>query len=173
MSWCGKVRESKPELGQNGQAMVEFAFVTVFLFALFLGLLQVILLMHAYNTLADAAKEGVRYAIVNGTGNTSQCQGYVPKNANPGTTCNPGGTAKVQQRVVDFAALSFQNITTAAVTVDYDPNSANTNNPVFQSQCSAPGCLVKVTVSYQYHPLFGFSWPKITLYAAADGRIMN
>ena len=53
---------------QSGQAMVEFALVIVFVFLVFLSILQMILLMYAYNTFADAAKEGVRYAIVHGTG---------------------------------------------------------------------------------------------------------
>ena len=54
--------------------MVEFMLVIVFIFVLFVSLVQVIMLMYAYNTLADAAKEGVRYAIVHGTGNTN-CSG--------------------------------------------------------------------------------------------------
>ena len=58
--------------------MVEFALVIVFVFIVFISMLQMILLMYAYNTLADAAKEGIRYAIVHGTGNTN-CSG-------PGTT---------------------------------------------------------------------------------------
>src|ERR1041384_1923036 len=52
----------------TGQAMVEFALVVFFIFSLFLIMLQFIQIMHGYNTLANAAKEGVRYAIVHGTG---------------------------------------------------------------------------------------------------------
>ena len=57
--------------------------------------------------------------------------------------------------------------------VCYDPNSANTNNNAFGAACSAPGCLVRVTVSHTYTPFFGLPWPTFTLYAAADGRVMN
>ena len=146
--------------------MVEFALVTVFLFVLFVSILQMILLMYAYTTLANAAKEGVRYAIVHGTGNTT-CSG-------PGTTGPPvvtcpdlTGSLYVIPAVTNFAALSFQNIQASDVTVDYNPNSAN------GSACNVPGCLVRVTVSHTYQPLFGLGWPSITLNAAADGRIMN
>ena len=136
-----------------------------FLFIVFLGIIQTVLLMYAYTTFANSAKEGIRYAIVHGTGNTN-CTG-------PGTTGPPAVTCKdttganVQAAVVNFAALSFQNVQTSNVTVDYNPNSAN------GTACNVPGCLVRVTVHYQYLPMFGFSWPSFTLYAAADGRIMN
>ena len=42
---------------QAGQAMVEFALVIFFVFIVFVSAVQMILLMHAYNTLADAAKD--------------------------------------------------------------------------------------------------------------------
>ena len=156
---------------QAGQAMVEFALVIFFVFIVFVSAVQMILLMHAYNTLADAAKEGVRYAIVRGSDN-SLCSGPGNPNANPVVTCStdPTGT-NIQTTVVNFAGLAFQNVTTSEVTVDYDPNSANTTT--FGAACSAPGCLVRVTIAHTYSPFFGLGWPNFTLYAAADGRIMN
>lgn len=154
--------------------MVEFALVVTFLFILFVSMLKMILMMHAYNTLADAAKEGVRYAIVHGTGlGSANCSGPgTTSKITPSFTCSNDATgANVQTWVLNFASVSLQHLTTSEVTVDYDPNSANTNNPAFLAGCSAPGCLVKVTVHHTYTPLF-FSWPSITLNAAADGRIM-
>ncbi len=126
---------------------------------------------HAYNTLADAAKEGVRYAIVHGTGN-SNCYGPGNPNATPVPPCSPSGTTQVQNWVVNFAGLAFQNVSTSEVTVDYNPNNANSTSS-FGAACSAPGCLVRVTVSHTYNPLFGLGWPSYTLNAAADGRIAN
>ena len=146
--------------------MVEFMLVMVFLFFLFVSILQMILLMHAYNTVADAAKEGIRYQIVHGTGN-SNCSGP----SKIGTTTNncPDTTgANVQNWVANFAALSFQNISSSNVTVDYNPNSANA-----AGACNTAGCLVRVTVNYNYQPLFGLGWININLSSAADGRIMN
>jgi Flp pilus assembly protein TadG len=157
---------------QAGQAMVEFALVIFFVFILFVSALQMILLMHAYNTLADAAKEGVRYAIVRGSGNTL-CSGPGNPNANPVITCPDPSGVNVQTTVVNFAGLAFQNVTASEVTVDYDPNSANSGAGGFGAACSAPGCLVRVTVAHTYSPFFGLGWPNFTLYAAADGRIMN
>ena len=153
--------------------MVEFALVILFVFLVFASALQMIILMSAYNTLADSAKEGVRYAIVHGTGN-SVCSGPGNPISNPTIACplDPSPYVNVQQAVVNFAALTFQSVSTNDVNVDYDPNLANTNS-TFGAQCSAPGCIVKVTVSHTYTPFFGLSWPNVTLNAAASGRIMN
>jgi TadE-like protein len=149
---------------QRGQALVEFALTILFIFLLFVGMLEMIFLLYAYNTLADAAKEGVRYAIVHGTGNT-QCSGPGLPSGSPPVICpDPSGT-NVQTVVTNFAGLSMQSGST--VVVDYNPNNANL------ALCNVPGCMVRVKVSQTYQPFFGLGWPSVTLYAAADGRIMN
>ena len=127
-----------------------------------------ILLMYAYTTLADAAKDGVRYAIVHGTGAST---------ANGGAGCSgPGGNgitcsdltgANVQSTVINFSGLAFQTLTTSEVTVNYNPNNVNGAN------CNLPGCMVRVSVSHNYSPLFGLGWASFTMNAAAEGRIMN
>jgi hypothetical protein len=151
--------------------LVEFALVIAFVFLVFVAMLQMILLMSAYNTLADAAKEGVRYAIVHGTGN-SNCSGPGDPTSNPTITCgDPTGSINVKPVVTNFAGLSFQNVTN--VTIDYDPSGANTASPRYNAPCSAPGCMVRITVNHVYTPLFGFGWPSVTINAAASGRIMN
>jgi hypothetical protein len=149
---------------QQGQALVEFALTILFIVLLFVGMLEIILLMYAYNTLADAAKEGVRYAIVHGTGNT-QCSGPGLPLGSPPVTCPDLSGANVQTVVTNFAGLSMQSGST--VVVDYNPNNAN------GALCNIPGCMVRVSVSKTYQPLFGLGWPSVTLYAAANGRIMN
>jgi len=180
---------------QSGQAMVEFILVIVFIFVLFVGVLQMILLMYAYNTLADAAKEGVRYAIVHGTGvGASGCSGPgTVASTNPSVACTDSAGTNVVNAVYSgnstcsptcgWASLSFQNISITnnqcstpagnSINVCYDPGSANSTNSTFGAACSQPGCLVRVTVSHTYAPLFGLSWPSFTLNAAATGTIAN
>jgi len=46
----------------HGSAVVDFVLVVVVLVPLFLGILQVALVLHVRNTLASAASEGARYA---------------------------------------------------------------------------------------------------------------
>jgi Flp pilus assembly protein TadG len=48
--------------GQHGSAVVDFVLVLVLLVPLFLGILQVALVLHVRNTLTSAASEGARYA---------------------------------------------------------------------------------------------------------------
>jgi Flp pilus assembly protein TadG len=184
MSWIRSMRRSFRTAAasrQSGQAMVEFMLVVVFLFILFVSVIQTILMVYAYTTLANAAKEGVRYATVNGTGKSSAtCSGPGNPAVTPALTCTDSTGANVKTAVTNFAGLSFQQVTASDVTVCYDPNNssppgcssgANTNSS-FGAPCSAPGCLVRVSVAHTYKPFFGFSWPAITLNAAAEGRIM-
>lgn len=52
-----------PERGGDlGSAVVDFVLVVVVLLPLFLGILQVALVLHVRNTLTSAASEGARYA---------------------------------------------------------------------------------------------------------------
>jgi TadE-like protein len=205
MNWINTHRRSGLRQPQAGQAMVEFMLIIVFVFVVFLSMMQVVFLMHAYNTLADAAKMGVRYAVVHGTGlcgTAASCACSGPgtvASARPTVACTDSNGTNVVQAVVGlnstcmpsagvpqpcgFANLSLQNISTTnngcgaatanSVNVCYDPGSANTSNPVFGAACSQPGCLIRVTVSHTYAPLFNFSWPSFTLNAAANGRIAN
>lgn len=48
--------------GEAGSAVVDFVLVLVVLVPLFLGILQVALVLHVRNTLTSAASEGARYA---------------------------------------------------------------------------------------------------------------
>jgi Flp pilus assembly protein TadG len=166
--------------------MVEFALVIGFVFLLFVGMLQTILFMYAYANLADAAKQGVRYAIVHGTGYTTVNGGVGCSGPAAACTDKTGSTYVVPQ-VTNIAALSFQGISASSVSnngctvstgsgvnevdVCYDPNGANT--AVFGGPCNAPGCLVSITIAHTYNPLFGLGWPSFNLYATASGRIMN
>jgi Flp pilus assembly protein TadG len=154
---------------QAGQAMVEFMLVAIFIVILFASIVQMIMYMYAYTTYADAAKEGVRYAIVHGTGrNAANCSGPGNPSVTPVLTCIDSAGNNVKDAVVNFGVLSFQNFSRADVTVNYNPNSANGAG----TGCSAAGCLVRVTVAHTYTPLF-FKWASFTLRAAADGRVMN
>lgn len=157
-------RKKSARRAERGQAMVEFALVAVFLFLLFVALIQMVLMMHAYNTLADAAKEGVRYAIVHGS-NNSNCSG--PAASAACATPDAAPYANVQKVVTNFAAASAQSVAAGDVTVSYFSKDLTT------TACGDPGCMVRVSVSHTFTPMFGLGWPHVTLNAAAQGRIMN
>ena len=161
-------QQSCPHSGSRGQALVEFALVALMLIILILSMLELVSMMHTYNTLADSAKEGVRYAIVHGTNNSSPsgptcpCVDIDGPAAPYGTTPGNGSGFGV---VKTFAQYSLHDITGLTVTVSY-PDT--TNKPENQ-----PPNRVQVVVSYPYRPFFNLGWPNITVNAAAQGRIMN
>jgi Flp pilus assembly protein TadG len=154
---------------------VEFALVIVFLMILVLSMLELITLIHTYNVLADAAKEGVRYAIVHGA-NNSYAVGPCPG----GTNCNkldglpaPAGTAAQDPTnaygvVKTYAQYSLHDTSGMTVTVTYGPADAPPVTPLNKTPNR-----VQIVVSYPYQAFFGLGWPTVTVNAAAEGRIMN
>lgn len=151
--------------GEAGQALIEFALVALFLVLLIVGFLELVLMVHTYNVLADSAKEGVRYAIVHGAANTA-ASGPACSNscaASCAAICGAVGTGVVKT----YAQYSLHDTTTMSVLVDYNPGG---NNGAVN--CNKSPCLVRVTVSYPYKAFFGLGWPTINVYAAAQGRII-
>ena len=148
-------RSRSPRRDDRGQAQVEFVLSIMFVMLLIFGMLELMLLVYTYSVLADSAKEGVRYAIVHGTGNSSSSGPTCPCAAIDGAP----GTGVVKT----YAQYSFHDASKMTVTVTY-PDTANP--PANQ----APN-RVRVTVSYPYQPFFGMGWPTVTVNAAAEGRI--
>lgn len=144
---------------EGGQALVEFLFTIVFIFLVIVAFLELIMMMYTYNVLADSAKEGVRYAIVHGTGSTL-CSGPGTTVSVPPITCPDASGTNVVSAVTGYAKYSLHD--TSAMTV----------TPTYMDASSAAPNRVRVTVSYPYQPFFGLGWPTITVNAAAQGRIM-
>lgn len=141
---------------QKGQATVEFALTILFVLFLIFGVIEMFVLVYTYSVLADAAKEGVRYAIVHGTGfGASYCSGP----GGGGVTCTDSSGTNIQTVVKNYAALSM-----------HDPN-AMTITPTYPDSSSVAPSRVRVDVAYVYQPIFGLGWPTVTVSAAAEGRI--
>jgi Flp pilus assembly protein TadG len=145
---------------ESGQAAVEFALTIVFIVLLLVSFLEVILMVYTYIVLADSAKEGVRYAIVHGTGNTA-CSGPGTTLTTPPVACPDALGGNVVNAVKNYAKYSLHD--SAAMTV----------TPTYPDGLSAAPGRIKVVVSYPYQPFFGLGWmPSLTVKAAAEGRIM-
>jgi hypothetical protein len=168
--WCDGWRPRSCRGRARGQAQVEFALVAVLLMILVLSMIELLSLMHTYNVLADSAKEGVRYGIVHGTGNTipvvppCPCPDIDGPAAPPGTVPGYGSGYGV---VMTYAQYSLHDISNMTVNVTY-PDAATATKP-----SNATPNRVQVTVAYPFQPFFGLGWPTVTVYAAAEGRIMN
>lgn len=137
--------------GDRGQAQVEFVLSIFFVLLTVFGIFELSMFIYTYSVLSDAAKEGVRYAVVHGSSNTSP--------SGPGSTSAIDGAAGTGI-VKTYAQYSLHDTTQMHVTVSY-PDSTNL----------APN-RVQVQVSYVYQPFLGFGWPSATIYANAEGRII-
>lgn len=143
--------------GESGQSLVEFALSIVFVLVLIFGIIELTVFVYTYNVLADAAKEGVRYAIVHGTGvGASNCSGP----GGSGVTCTDSSGTNIQATVGKYTTLSLHD------------SGAMTVTPTFPDSSSVPPSRVRVTIAYNYQPIFGFGWPSVTVNAAAEGRIV-
>ena len=152
----------------GGQAQVEFALIIVFIMMMILGSIELISLMHTYNALADSAKEGVRYAVVHGTNNSTPSGPSCPCVDIDGPAAPPGnipGYGSGYGVVATYAQYGMHDITGMTVTVNY----LDTANP----PANQPPNRVQVVISYPFRPLFNLGWPTVTVNAAAEGRIMN
>jgi Flp pilus assembly protein TadG len=112
----------------NGQALVEFAFAIPVFLMLLMGIVDLGTAVFTYNSLTNAAREGVRLAIVN------------------------QDAASIVQRAEQQVAIA--EINAPNVTINFYQAAAN-GTPDTSSTCSpvAVGCLAVVTFEATYHPL--------------------
>ena len=133
---------------QRGSALIEFALSIFMVVLLMFWVFEMVMLVYTYSVLADAAKEGVRYAIVHGSG------------VAPANQSGPGNTAAVSTVVTDYAQFSLHDVSAITVT----PTYLNGDN-------QAPD-LVQVTVSYTYIPYIKLPFTSPTINTSAEGRIV-
>lgn len=149
-------RKSKPSDRQEGQALVEFALSIILVIFIVLCCWELLMAIYTSSVLADAAKEGVRYAIVHGS-YSGQCSG-----PNAGSPCAYDPTAaNVTSRVRDYSQNSLHDLSAIDIAVSY-PDGNN-----------SPPSRVTVTVTYVYKPYVNLDFFQPTLRAHATGRIVN
>ncbi len=135
----------------HGAIQVEFALsILTILFVIFF-MWELIMAVYTANVLSDAAKEGVRYAIVHGS------QGSTSGVANP--CSSPGPAAAVQNVVLNYAQLTFHDISAISVNVTYPDCDLD------------PPSRVRVEVTYSFIPYTALP-VNPTLRTAAEGRIV-
>lgn len=139
---------------EHGQAIVEFALVATFLVVLVVSILEMSLFLYNYAVLTDAAKEGVRYAIVHGSSTGNVVSGNPD---NPG--CKTAASGGLLSTVQAYAAASLHSTSSMNVYSCYLDGNSN------------PGSGVQVNVSYLYSPLFLTNWARVTISATSVGRI--
>jgi Flp pilus assembly protein TadG len=132
---------------QRGQSLVEFALLMPIMLLLITGLFDVARAVWEENTLAYAAREGTRFAIVHGSAGTGPLpDGTVSGAADP-TDVNDPVIAYVKT-VVKTAAIGVPNVT---VTVTYPDTYSGTGPPAVK--CADRNCRVIVDASAPFVPL--------------------
>ena len=148
--WCTKRFRGN----RAGQAQIEFLVSVIVILVVVVGIIEMIALMYTYTVLADAAKEGVRYAIVHGCDlSGASCSGTCP------IACTDASGANVTAYARQYLGASLHDPSAIPITVSYPSGD------------SKPTSLVRVTIAYPYQPFFGLGWPTITVRAKAEGRI--
>ncbi len=136
----------------GGQALTEFAFVVPILFFLILGIVEAGRFIYHYEALNNAARAGVRYAIIHGA-----------ESGDPtGPPDDPTGS-DIKQAVSDAA---FDLVAVAGLDIP-DPVYSGPNGA-----SNKRGSNVALSVGYDYVPLIPFL-PTITISAEASGVVNN
>ena len=133
--------------GQHGQSLVEFALLMPIMLLIITGLFDVARAVWEENTLAYAAREGTRFAIVHGSAGLGPLPDGTASGAADPTDVNDPVIAYIKT-VVRKAAIGVPNVT---VTVDYPQTYAGVGPPPVK--CADRNCRVIVDASAPFVPL--------------------
>ena len=140
-------------LGNNrGQNLLEFAACIILTLALLFAVVEFGRMMLVYTTIANAARIGVRYAMVNGS-DTSTTTSQI--------------TAVVNNYLSAAPIVTGTGSGHATVTISYPGYTAL----ACASGGTSPGCPVEVTVSYVYQPMLTYFRFNVTLSSQSQGVI--
>jgi hypothetical protein len=137
---------------EAGSLVVETALSLLLVLPMVFWLFEMCMLTYTYSVLGDAARQGIRYAIVHGT-DTTLCSG-------PSSGCGDSSGANVTTVVQHAAAYSFHDLTKMKVQVTYPDLS------------SAPPSRVDVTINYTYVPYIKLPGIAQSVRLSAQGRII-
>ena len=123
----------------NGQSLVEFALVFPIIVLLVAACIEIGRAVFAYNTIANAARQGARVAIVNQLEDITDCDASRPVE----DPYQPHWSI----RGCVIVAASPLGITTDDITIDYltPPDTSLSCDPILHI-----GCIAEITVTYDY-----------------------
>lgn len=125
----------------EGQNLIEYAFILILLLLMMFGIVEFSRALYAYHFVSHAAREGARWAIVNG----ADCGDDLP----PSNASCPNGPATLADVQTYVGGIIPPGINSSKVTVSASwPDTAGTCSPGSHNE---PGCPVQVTVSYTFN----------------------
>ena len=139
----------------SAQAIVEFAAVSLLFLLMTFGIIDGGRLVFTYHEVSNAAREGARYAVANGTEATTP----VTTSAQVLTDVEATSTG------LDPTDLTVTAAWPGVLAAPPDCTTSTNGNPGTIN----PGCPVSVTVTYQFYPAIGmvFGTGPITLTATS------
>jgi Flp pilus assembly protein TadG len=139
--------------GHVGQTLVEFSLVAFLTVIMFLFVAEMGRMLLVYATVANAARAGLRYAVVHGSTRTA--------GATMDSASGPGNNpTQVLTVIKNFASAGLLTTSLLVINVTY-PGASN-----------APGQSVSITVVYPYNPLTTYFSKTLRLGSAAQGIIV-
>jgi Flp pilus assembly protein TadG len=156
--------------GEEGSAIIETALSIVVLFTFLIGIMETGLALYSYHFIADAAREGARYAIVRGhTAGTLPCA--APPNY---ATCIAQGGINTGDIATYVKTLGFPGINPSymAVTSTWSQYVHGTTCPTL-GPCNSPGNLVTVIVTYNFPLNLPFFPPKAFAMSSTAAMIIQ
>jgi len=125
--------------GQRGQSLVEFAFVLPIIVLVIASFIELGRAVFAWNTIANAARQGARVAAVNQLADTTDCDESRPIEDPYEPHWSIRGCA--------VAAASALGVKAANVGISYSspPSTTLACDPTLHV-----GCIARITVSYHY-----------------------
>lgn len=146
-------------VGHCGQSLVEFSLVTLLTVMTLLFVVEMGRMLLVYTTVANAARAGLRYAVVHGS--TRTVGTTVDSASGPGSD-----PAQVVTVVKNFASAGLLTTSLLVVHVTYP------DQPASALAANAPGQYVNITVVYPYDPLITYFSKTLRLGSAAQGIIV-
>lgn len=136
----------------RGSTIIEFALSALMLLLLIFGVFEMSRMLLIYNTVANAARAGDRYAIVNGE--------------DTGTTVN-----QIKTLVRNYLSAAPMSTSNATVNVCY--TGATITSGVCSGGSNAKGSTVSVSVTYPYDPFVSYysSFLSINISSTSQGVI--
>ena len=132
--------------GEKGAVQIEFILSFLVIMFMMFAMWELIMITHTMNVMSDAAKEGVRCAIVRGNG----C---------PAPAGCPFAGDNIKCRVWDYARFSLHDVSAINIDVTYPDGTTIAPNRV------------RITLAYDFVPYTAMPY-KPTIHAAAEGRIV-
>ncbi len=138
---CGQWKRSAR--AEEGAAAIEMAFSIPALLLVVVGMMKLCLAVYAYHYTSEAAREGVRYAIVRGSSASSTaCVNYEASCV--ASSDNISNFVKA----LGYPALSPSNMTVTVTRAGFPTGVICTPNAA--PNCNNPGNMVTLTVQYAF-----------------------